>query len=685
MSWFLLQKMDHHQKPVYLSQAAAVLFALALLVAGLAPPAAGATGTPDHQQLSEQEAWVLKQVKDGKPADLAQQFGQEEQRRQVAAGFLKKLLAGGFKGAAIPYQGVQVAHAVIIDGPLDLSCLAIEYPLTLSHCLFTDDVTLAKSRCRKDLSLAGSTFLKGADFRGIKVDGRVNLERTVFDGECLWVDADISEKFLANGAEFRSVDRKADFRTINVATEAYFIGAKFYGPVDFELAHIGVRLNMNQAEFFHKTAPASFLALTVDKYALFNGARFHGPVSFVIAQIGIQFWADGAEFLYPEISQAEFLDPEEPGADFRSIKTGNSIFFRKAVFQGPVRFEFAEIGLNFRATGARFACNPKSFSQMKVGQEVFLDNVTIDCDVDLSYGEFHDVVISGNIPKGQTVQESSMNIPRLTLNGVQVQRDLTIADARIGELLASNVHVKGPARFSNLAIRTMADFRHSSFAAMDFQKVAWPQPSMEQGKLVRKISLNELTYSSLSIDRQEDKDHRGDYQEKDFDAINRFVENSPFNTQTYVQLEAFFKRIGKEDWANQAFIRMQDRDLEENLHWYDPVRWLEWLFWGRLAGYGKKPFRVFFISMSLIILGAYLFDPEYLMDNKKSTEGKFYKSLLLRFFLSVDRFLPIELGLAKNWDAKASNFFVWFYFHLQQILGWILIPIALASIYTQIK
>ena len=620
MSWFLLQKLDHHQKPAGLSRAAVLFFVLILLVIGLPPEARSAATAPDDQQLSEPEAWVLKQVKEGKAADLAEKFGPEEQRRQVAAGFLKKLLAEAFKGEAIPYQGVQLAHAVIIDGPLDLSSLAIKYPLTLSHCLFTDDVTLAKSHCHKDLSLAGSTFLKSADFRGIKVDGRVNIEHAVFEGECLWVDADVSEKFLANGAEFRSVDRKADFRTINVATEAYFIGAKFYGPVDFELAHIGVRLNMNQAEFFHKTAPASFLALTVDKYALFNGAIFHGPVSFVIAQIGIQFWADGAEFLYPEVTQAEFLDPEEPGADFRSIKTGNSIFFRKAVFQGPVRFEFAEIGLNFRATGAKFACNPKSFSQMKVGQEVFLDNVTINCDVDLSYGEFHDVVISGTVPEGRTVQESSMSIPRLTLNGVQVQRDLTIADARIGELLASNVYVKGPALFSNLAIRNLADFRHSSFAAMNFQKVAWPQPTKEQGKLVRKICLNELTYSSLSIDRQEDKDHRGDYQERDFDAISRFIENSPFNTQTYVQLEAFFKRIGKEDWANKAFIRMQDRDLEENLHWYDPVRWLEWLFWGRLAGYGKKPFRVFFISLSLILLGAYLFDPEYLTGQQESPQ-----------------------------------------------------------------
>jgi hypothetical protein len=680
-----MQKTGQAPKPAARRQALAVTGLLVLLLAGLPFPARS-TGAADGMQPSPQEAWVLKQVQSGHTADLAARFGPDDHGRQLTAGFLKKLLAGGFKNVQISYAGVNIAHAVIVDGPLDLSSAALEYPLTLSQCLFTVDLILAKSHLKKELSLTGSIFQKEADFRGIKVDGRVNIEHAVFEGGCSWVDAEISEKFLANGVEFHSATRKADFRTMNVATEAYFVGAKFYGPVDFELAHIGVRLNMNQAEFFDQTHTASFLAMMVDKYALFNGARFHGPVSFVIAQIGIQFWADGAEFLYPEAStKAEFLDPEEPGADFRSIKTGNSIFFRKAVFQGPVRFEFAEIGLNFRATGARFACNPKSFSQMKVGQEVFLDNVTINCDVDLSYGEFHDVVISGIIPEGGTVKQSSMNIPKLTLNGVQVQRDLTIANAKIGELLASNVHVKGPARFNNLAIRTLADFRHSGFEAMNFQNVAWPQPTRAGGKIQRKICLNELTYSSLSIDRQEDKDHNGDYQEKDFTAINGFIENSPFNTQTYVQLEAFFKRIGKEDWANQAFIRMKDRDLEENLHWYDPVRWLEWLFWGRLAGYGKKPFRVFFISMSLIILGAYLFDPEYLTDNKKSTDGKVYKSVLLRFFLSVDRFLPIELGLAKNWDAKANRFFIWFYFHLEQILGWILIPIALASIYTQIK
>lgn len=655
-----------------------ILFLLVLFVVFQAQKAGLAANIAEDQQLSEQEAWVLRQVKEGKEADLGKEFGEEDKKQQLRAAFLKKLFTGDFKNFRIPYQGVHIAHAVIIDGPLDLNYLEVDYPVTLASCLFPDQITFIGSHCKKDLSFVGSKFLQNAHFKGMKIDGTVNCDRTIFEGECLWAEAEIGEKFQADTAEFRSTTQKADFHTMKVGTEACFSAAKFYGPVDFELVRIGMRLNMNKTEFFHEKATANFLAMIVDKYALFNGARFHGPVNFVITQIGLQFWADGAEF----------LNPEEP-ADFRGIKTGNSIFFRRARFHGPAKFEFSEIGTNFRATGARLlnACQAKSFAQLKVGQKVFLDGVTIQCDLDMSYGEFHDLEISGIvIVKDQdTAQHSTMTLPRLNLTGIQVQRELKIADASIGELLAKNMQVKGDAQFRNIAITSLADFRRSSLQAVDFQKVAWPKLEKGNGKHVRKVWLNDLTYTSIRLDKPEDDDHSRDYGEEDFKAIKNFIEDSPFNTQTYVQLEAFFKNSGKEAWANEVYIRMHDRDLEENLHWADPRRWLEWLFWGKLAGYGRKPFRVFFISLILIVLGACLFDPEYLMDRKKSTDGRLYKSMLIRFFLSLDRFLPIELGLAKDWNAQASSFPVWFYFHLQQILGWILIPIALASIYSQIK
>jgi hypothetical protein len=114
-------------------------------------------------------------------------------------------------------------------------------------------------------------------------------------------------------------------------------------------------------------------------------------------------------------------------------------------------------------------------------------------------------------------------------------------------------------------------------------------------------------------------------------------------------------------------------------------RWLEWFLWGVLAGYGRAPFRVFFVSLSVILLGAILYNPKHLKARQTSTEGKIYQAAVLRCFLSLDRFLPVDLGLAKYWQHQDRHFFIWFYFNLELILGWILIPIGLASIYTQIK
>ena len=672
MSALVLGKRGDNLKRHLGGKVAGILFLLVLLLTFQPPPAGGAANPGNGPQVTEQETWVLSQIKEGREADLGKKYVGEDNKRRLNAGFLKKLLNGDFKDLPIPHQGVKIANAVIIDGPLDLKDLEVDYPLSLSHCVFQDPVNFEKSNFKKDLKFIGSRFLQNANFKGIKIDGSVFCDSTFFEGESLWEDAKIGERFQAEGAQFRSKEGKADFHFMKVGTEACFSSGKFYGPVDFGLANIGVRLNLFDAEFFHEEKTADFLALVVGQYALLKEARFHGPVNFVIAQIGLQLFADKAEFFH-----------KEKPVNLSLIKVGNTLAFRGAHFHGPLKTEFAEIGLNIRATGVRL--HDANLSKMKVGNKVFLDEATILGDLDVSYGNFTDLEISGMSKDKAPGGENTCNLNKLNLKGIQVQRDLTIANASIGELLASNVQVKGPAYFRNLDIKTLADFRHSSFQAMDFQKVAWPPLKKEKGKNVREVCLSEMTYNSISIDKPEDKDHGSDYTEADFTAIRNFVEDSPFNTQTYVQLEAFFRRIGKEDWANKVYIRMHDRDLEENYHVADPVRWLEWLLWGRLAGYGKKPFRVFFISLALIILGACLFDPEYLMDDKTSTEGSLYKSVLLRFFLSLDRFLPIELGLAKSWDAKATRFPIWFYFYLQQILGWILIPIALASIYTQIK
>jgi hypothetical protein len=620
-------------------------------------------------QLTEQERWVLSQVEQGMEADLKKRYGADMGKYRLSADFLKKVLTGGLKNSQISHQGIRITNAMI-DGPLNVEYAEIDHLVRLSHCIFKDPISFEKSHFKKDLSFIGCQFLARANFKATKIDGDVSCENAIFERESLWRDAKINEHFHGEGAEFRSKEAPADFYAMTVGASAFFVSAKFYGPANFGLASIGRELYANKAEFFNDQEKAYFNSLKVNQNAIFKGTRFHGPVNFVVAQIGFQFSASGTEF----------LNPKEP-ADFRGMKVGNTLFLREAKFFGPVLFEFAEIGENFRATKAEFHNEGQkvSFYKMKVAVQTFFDEAKIHCNVDMSYGNFYDLEINGMSKDGKEGSEKNIYIPKLNLKGTQIQRDLKICNAKIDELDASHMEVKGPASFSNVNITTLVDFRDSVFQSIDFEKIKWPD--FDKKKNYRQVYLGSLTYTGISIDKPDNID----YQQKDFEAIKSFVETSPFNTQSYVQMETFFKSIGRESWAKEVFIRMHDRELAEKMPWWDPRRWLEWFFWGQIAGYGRAPFRVFFVSLALIILGAFTFDPVYLTANKLSSKGRIYETMMLRLFLSLDRFLPIELGLAKHWDSKGCRFCIWFYFHLQHILGWILIPIALASIYSQLK
>ncbi len=622
---------------------------------------------PDGGQLSRQESWVLRQVMQGNEADLQKGF-REESKKHLRAAFLEKLLTNGFSNSPIPRQGVQISNA-IIDGPINLQYVEIDCLLSLHDCTFTDAVTLKESHFKRDLSLAGSRFLQIANFKGIQIDGSVLVNNTLFEGESVWHDAKIGKELHAEKAEFRSEQGKADFCGMEVGTSAFFKAAKFRGPTLFDLIHIGREFDAEKAEFYNQKETANFNSMKVDQHALFSAIKFHGPVDFVLANIGGQFALDAAEFQNPK----ELID-------FRNLKIGGTIFFRKAKFYGPVNFELATIGLNFRATGIEFfnECQEQNFSKIRVGQKFFFDNATVCCNLNLSYGDFYDLEIGGANSAGKAGQPEKVNIPVLSLKGSIVQRELKISNARIMELNASHLQVKGSALFDNVEIATLADFRNSAFQTLAFREVTFPEIDKKTGS--RDVSLNELTYNYVSIDKIDN----ADYDANDYRKVRNLIATSPLNTQCYIQLEAFFKRIGRDQWANEIFISMHDRDLSEKLPWWSLRRWLEWFFWGVLAGYGRAPFRVFFVSLSLIGLGALLYDPGHLKVGKPK-DGKIYKWLAIRLLISLDRFLPIDLGLVKYWDSKACHFLVWLYFHLELILGWILIPVALASIYSQIK
>jgi hypothetical protein len=60
------------------------------------------------------------------------------------------------------------------------------------------------------------------------------------------------------------------------------------------------------------------------------------------------------------------------------------------------------------------------------------------------------------------------------------------------------------------------------------------------------------------------------------------------------------------------------------------------------------------------------------------------KRAILRFLISLDQFIPaINLKIAENWQPP--DFKTWLWSNFQAISGWILVPIGLAAIASQLK
>src|SRR3974390_1126202 len=94
MSAFSPPKRGNGLKRVTFGKIAGIFFLLTLLLAGQHQKASSGVNPGKEQQLTLQEAWVLKQVKEGREADLEKEYGREDPRAQLRAGFLKKLVVG---------------------------------------------------------------------------------------------------------------------------------------------------------------------------------------------------------------------------------------------------------------------------------------------------------------------------------------------------------------------------------------------------------------------------------------------------------------------------------------------------------------------------------------------------------------------------------------------------------------
>lgn len=651
------------------------------------------------------------------------------------------------------FNSLKVGESALFDGsefqlPADFSGIKVEKNFSLTPLLhenkekptiFRHSVTFVGSEVRGQFQAEKTEFQgdgKWAVFNALKVDRSVFLDNAVFKGPVNFGNANVGGQLNAKEAHFegKGKENQITFNGIQVGQGVFFHGAEFHGPVDFVSADLGRYFGFESVHCMGQGRDnlVSFNGMKVSQDAFFHNSFFYGPVDFGGADIGRQFNAKGARFIG---------DDEENQAGFNAMKVGHNAIFDHALFKWPVDFSGINISRQFSADGAEFQYweSPALFHRLEVNQDAYFRGASFQGDVDFTmmhiFGSFYfdplqeidkmkptkvkgKARFGGSLIDGQLKMDSacfgekgedslaSFNgltvgqeaffrgttfeggvhicfahlrdlifegnpaISEMFLENSNIVRKLEISRTNIGTFQARNLEVKGPTTLRQVKISGEADLQYSAFQTLNLDEVKWPKSEDDR----QGTNLGGLTFQNIDA---------GGWQ-----IVMDWLALSRFNSQTYSQVEGYLQRSGYKTWADKVFIAGKRREVGLLPCW---KKWPTKIFWGLLAGYGRKPYLTLPWIFLIVALGALVFSPDF---DPKTLESHLYLKAMsdiypctTKVILSLDRFIPgVDLGVAKYWAPPASLcLFSWIYWYVQKLLGWILVPIALAAIYTRIK
>jgi hypothetical protein len=588
------------------------------------------------------------------------------------------------------------------------------------NTIFEGVVNIASASIDGQFAAEGAKFLAKTDeviFNSLKVGKHAFFDGAEFHGPIDCGSAEIRGQLTAEDAKFFSDNYIANFNAIH-CNYASFKRAEFHGPVDFVAAEIKGQFVALGAKFLAPKHKISFIRMQVGQDAFFKGCDFHGLVSFVQIKIAGDLHLEALQQTGPEratifrnsvnlrgaeiggellTDKAQFLGHI---ANFEAVKVGRSFhasgaifggsvkfiemqvrnnFYLnpfgkvkpfKTLFKGPADFSRLEVGGVFNANQAIFKSESVIFSGLKVGLTAFFNGTIFFAGLVLKEGQLTDLVVRGL----HKLSSGGLAMEEIVLNRTRVAHRLTIQDIEVKKFDARNLEVKGPAELRRLVIKGEADLRDAACHHLQMVEIDWPEP--RGGK--KKVLLDGLTYESITTETEPDK-------QEDWDKVFNWLSLSRFNTRNYGQLEDYLQRGGNKPRADKAFIRGKRRSWRRR-RWWSPGKWGILLFWDWLGGYGRKPGRIIWVSLAIILIGAFTFEPEFQGGSNWLAQYYAPHPWLGRFFLSVDRFLPsIDLGWSRVWMPGNQSFFAVLWWQVQQICGWILIPIGLAAVYTRLK
>ncbi len=377
------------------------------------------------------------------------------------------------------------------------------------------------------------------------------------------------------------------------------------------------------------------------------------------------------------IEHAVILD----AVDLRNAEVHYETSLTQCRFAGEMNFSKSSFENGLFLTGSAFE-KSASFASMKIGRLAVFDQTRFAAEMNAAQMEITGVfsVREAHFDSPTAaVDFTSLNVGGDTLfTRTTFAGPVTFQSAHIeenwhfdGSLFTNTtalvnfeeVKVGAATTFTGCRFAGYVSFKDAKFTALDFSKVTWPAAHDDNPWLW----LNGMTYSRISAGSEKDS------WQNLYNLVQRTAHGSAYSADVFSHLDDYYRKLGYPRQANTFFRAQKKRERAEVLSGASKA----WSFFlEQFVGYGRSPERAIFWSVAVIGFGCVMFRPNRMEPQKSEYSARKYSP----FWYSVDVYLPIiKLHDAEIWKPKEEYVMTHVWRRVHTILGWALIPIAIAT------
>jgi hypothetical protein len=554
--------------------------------------------------------------------------------------FVSKRPESALQANGAKVSGVFLAKGCTVEGTVELTAATIGGNLECDGARFTSHGN-APALDARSAKVGLSLFLRN----GFEAEGQVNIGA-----------ATIGLNLECVGGQFRS---KSDDPALNANSASInghvFLGSGFKseGTVALVGAMIAGSLQCSGGQFLSKNdAPAlNANSASINGHAfLRRGFKADGAVELVGATIGRSLDCDGGQFLSKN---------DAPALNANSASINGHICLRggfKAA--GSVDLSAVNIRGGLEFSGGKFVSKTDdpalNISFAEIGSHVILGQ-GFEAEGTVSFVSSR---IGGtlNCERGQFVGvggRRALDVDTATIGGAIYFRNKTKVD---GEVSLAFATVSRSLQWHDIITTERTALRlNSARVGTLFNDPA----GMKQGSLF----LHDFVYQQI--------DDRARPNAKAQLSWIHLESRENYSSQAYEQLASVFRKRGLQEDARKVLIQ-KNKDYTAysfpSLAFWRPEWWWYGLF-GKLIGYGYRPWRAFVLSLVLILFGWLCFhlgfqsglvtptgDKAYVVDvagiQRISENYPKFSSLVY----SLENFVPLlKLGMSDRWTPNPNR------------------------------